>query len=176
MDKFSFIGNGDVNAVEELYKQFKQDPSSVDEEWNKFFQGFDFFQSNYGDRLAYLIKDDHSEKEAYEAIILASLIENETALDNEKTLISGVFIRRLNSGMRLQTDPTVIYALGDSYMPPLKKSDLKIDSTECVKEAQVLTPDEDSDNPLLGYIIGLLLLITLLYIISKATRKPGAPF
>jgi len=55
-------------------------------------------------------------------------------------------------------------------------SDLKIDSTECVKEAQVLTPDEDSDNPLLGYIIGLLLLITLLYIISKATRKPGAPF
>jgi len=50
MDKFSFIGNGDVNAVEELYKQFKQDPSSVDEEWNKFFQGFDFFQSNYGDQ------------------------------------------------------------------------------------------------------------------------------
>jgi uncharacterized repeat protein (TIGR01451 family) len=55
-------------------------------------------------------------------------------------------------------------------------SDLKFDSTECVKEAQVLTPDDDSDNPLLGYIIGLLLLITLLYIISKATRKPGAPF
>ena len=55
-------------------------------------------------------------------------------------------------------------------------SDLKFDTTECVKEAQVLTPDEDSDNPLLGYIIGLLLLITLLYIISKATRKPGAPF
>ena len=39
-----------------------------------------------------------------------------------------MFIRRLNSGMRLQTDPTVIYALGDSYMPPLKKSDLKIDT------------------------------------------------
>ena len=50
MDKFSFIGNGDVNAIEELYKQFKQDPTSVDEGWNKFFQGFDFFQSNYGDQ------------------------------------------------------------------------------------------------------------------------------
>ena len=67
-------------------------------------------------------------KSPYDAIILASLIENETALDNEKTLISGVFIRRINEGMRLQTDPTVIYALGDTYTPPLKKSDLKIDS------------------------------------------------
>jgi len=67
-------------------------------------------------------------KSQYDAIILASLIENETALDNEKTLISGVFIRRINEGMRLQTDPTVIYALGDKYTPPLKKADLKIDS------------------------------------------------
>ena len=67
-------------------------------------------------------------KSPYDAIILASLIENETALDNEKTLISGVFIRRINEGMRLQADPTVIYALGDTYTPPLKKADLKIDS------------------------------------------------
>ncbi|SVC34701.1 uncharacterized protein METZ01_LOCUS287555, partial [marine metagenome] len=67
-------------------------------------------------------------KSPYDAIILASLIENETALDNEKTLIAGVFIRRINEGMRLQADPTVIYALGDTYTPPLKKADLKIDS------------------------------------------------
>ena len=67
-------------------------------------------------------------KSPYDAIILASLIENETALDNEKALISGVFIRRINEGMRLQADPTVIYALGDTYTPPLKKADLKIDS------------------------------------------------
>jgi len=67
-------------------------------------------------------------KSPYDAIILASLIEKETALDKEKSLISGVFIRRLEQGMRLQTDPTVIYALGDTYQAPLKKSDLKVDS------------------------------------------------
>ena len=67
-------------------------------------------------------------KSPYEAIILASLIEKETALDQEKSLISGVFIHRLEQGMRLQSDPTVIYALGDAYQAPLKKSDLKVDS------------------------------------------------
>ncbi len=50
MDKFSYLGNGDLNAVEELYQQFKANPDSVDETWRKFFQGFEFFQANYGDQ------------------------------------------------------------------------------------------------------------------------------
>ena len=47
MDKFSFIGNADVNAIEDLYKSFKSDPNSVDPDWQKFFSGFEFFQANY---------------------------------------------------------------------------------------------------------------------------------
>jgi 2-oxoglutarate dehydrogenase E1 component len=49
MDKVSYIGNADVNAIDELYKSYKKDPNSVDEGWIKFFEGFDFAQTNYED-------------------------------------------------------------------------------------------------------------------------------
>ena len=49
MDKFSYVGNGDVNAIEHLYKEFQKDPSSVDEGWKKFFEGFDFARTNFED-------------------------------------------------------------------------------------------------------------------------------
>ncbi len=67
-------------------------------------------------------------KNPYQAVILASLIEKETAYNNEKAQISGVFNRRLKYNMRLQTDPSIIYALGDNYKPPLKRDDLYINS------------------------------------------------
>ena len=47
MDKVSYVGNADVNAIEHLYQQYRQDPTSVDLGWAKFFEGFEFAQTNY---------------------------------------------------------------------------------------------------------------------------------
>ncbi len=49
MEDISYVGNADVNAIDELYKSYKKDPSSVDEGWKKFFEGFEFAQTNYED-------------------------------------------------------------------------------------------------------------------------------
>lgn len=64
-------------------------------------------------------------KTPYEALILASIIEKETAIEAEKPLISGVFQRRLVKKMPLQADPTVVYGLQASYKGKLSKQDLK---------------------------------------------------
>ena len=67
-------------------------------------------------------------KNPYEAVIMASIIERETALPEEREQISGVFVRRLQLGMPLQTDPTVIYGLGVLFDGNLQRKHLSDDS------------------------------------------------
>ena len=64
----------------------------------------------------------------YEALVLASIVEKETARADERARISGVFVRRLEKGMRLQTDPTVIYGIGRDFNGNLTRRDLATDT------------------------------------------------
>lgn len=86
-------------------------------------------------RMREVLNEEWAERDAdlpletsYEALILASVIEKETGLGEERPQISGVFVRRLRLGMRLQTDPTVIYGLGSEFDGNLTRAHLRTDS------------------------------------------------
>lgn len=94
----------------------------------------DFLKRAYG-VMAQFLEREWSQRSpglplasAYQALILASIIEKETAVPEERQLIAAVFVNRLKKRMRLQTDPTVIYGLGDSYDGDIKFRDLRSDT------------------------------------------------
>ncbi|MEN8763662.1 MAG: endolytic transglycosylase MltG, partial [Thiogranum sp.] len=82
-----------------------------------------FLQRSWQDR-----DGDLPLKSPYEALILASIVEKETGIAEERARIAGVFVRRLKKGMKLQTDPTVIYGMGDSYKGDIRFRDLRKDT------------------------------------------------
>lgn len=106
-----------------------------------FFPATYFFAKNASDfsilKMAYtkmqrVLNEEWQHKEsdlplqdAYQALILASIVEKETAVPSERPLIAGVFTQRLKIGMMLQTDPTVIYGMGDKYQGNIRREDLR---------------------------------------------------
>lgn len=79
-------------------------------------------------------------KTAYDALILASIVEKETGTASDRAMIAGVFINRLRTGMLLQTDPSVIYGIGEKYDGNIRKRDLLTDTPYNTYTRAGLTP------------------------------------
>ncbi len=96
-------GMSDREILQRAYRTMER---VLQEEWEKRAEGLPY-------------------QDPYEALIMASIIEKETALAEERQAIAGVFVRRLQKGMLLQTDPTIIYGLGESFDGNLRRVHLK---------------------------------------------------
>jgi len=103
-DTYTFSRNTpDIEILQNAYRKMQ---TLLDSEWEK-----------RAPNLPY--------KNTYEALIMASIVERETGHHSERDQIAGVFVRRLQQGMKLQTDPTVIYGMGDSYKGRITRKNLE---------------------------------------------------
>ncbi|MCS6787378.1 MAG: endolytic transglycosylase MltG [Thiobacillaceae bacterium] len=100
------IGSSDLELLARAHRQLQQ---VLDQAWRQRAPGLPY-------------------RTPYEALIMASIIEKETAVPEERPLIAAVFVNRLKLGMRLQTDPSVIYGLGERFDGNLRKEDLLLDT------------------------------------------------
>ncbi len=122
----SALGYADVHPEGRFFPDTYHFPSGMTD--------VEFLQRSY-EKMLEILDDEWQQraeslpyKTADEALIMASIIEKETAVANERAAIAGVFVRRLHKGMKLQTDPTVIYAMGENYNGNIRRKDLKTDS------------------------------------------------
>ncbi len=94
----------------------------------EFFQrAYSYMQTVLEEEWSNRSKDTPLQSEE-EALTLASIIEKETSVSDERNLVAAVFVTRLKRDMRLQTDPTVIYGMGESYDGNIRRKDLKSDT------------------------------------------------
>jgi UPF0755 protein len=110
-----------ITDVEALLRAYNVMAETLQREWDKRDEGLPF-------------------KNSYEALILASIVEKETAAADERPIIAGVFVNRLRKNMRLQTDPTVIYGIGDKYDGDIRFRDLRKDTPYNTYTRRGLTP------------------------------------
>ncbi len=99
----------DTRDVDLLKRAHDAMTRAMHEEWNRRDKGLPF-------------------NSPYDALILASIVEKESAVPEERPIIAGVFVNRLFKDMRLQTDPTVIYGMGDEYDGDIRFKDLRKDT------------------------------------------------
>lgn len=102
----TFLFPRDFSDVDLLKRAYSDMEATLESAWQKRDEGLPYAN-------------------AYEALIMASIVEKETGQAFERPEIAAVFVRRLQIGMKLQTDPTVIYGMGDAYNGNIRRSDLR---------------------------------------------------